>query len=260
MILHSQIIGEGKPFIILHGLLGMGDNWKTLARQFSLLGFEIHLVDQRNHGRSFHSDEFNYELLANDLYNYCKHHGLADLLLLGHSMGGKTAMQFATEHPDMVSKLLVADIAPKAYPQHHQDIFKALLSLDFERIKTRGEAEEVLSKYIKEAGIRQFLLKNLYWKEKGVLGLRANLEILNREIEEVGKPLPENAIYTGATLFLAGANSGYINAMDEILIKKHFPAASIVTISNAGHWLHAENPKEFYDRVTRFISGEDTEG
>ncbi|KAA3621742.1 MAG: alpha/beta fold hydrolase [Flavobacterium sp.] len=260
MILHSQILGEGRPFIILHGLLGMGDNWKTLARQFSLLGFEIHLVDQRNHGRSFHSDDFNYELLAEDLYNYCKYHSLSDLVLLGHSMGGKTAMQFATTYPEMVSKLLIADIAPKAYPPHHQDIFKALLSLDFERIKSRGEAEEVLSKYIKEAGIRLFLLKNLYWKEKGVLGLRANLEVLNREMEEVGEPLPENAIFTGATLFLAGANSGYIDAMDEILIKKHFPAASIVTISNAGHWLHAENPTEFYERVRRFLSEENTKG
>ncbi len=260
MILHSQIIGEGKPFIILHGLLGMGDNWKTLARQFSLLGFEIHLVDQRNHGRSFHSDDFNYELLAEDLYHYCEHHDLGDLVLLGHSMGGKAAMQFATTYPEMVSKLLIADIAPKGYPQHHQDIFKALLSLDFKQIKSRGEAEEVLSKYIKEVGIRQFLLKNLYWKEKGELALRANLEVLNREIEEVGKPLPENAVYTGATLFLAGANSGYIDAMDEILIKKHFPVASVVVISNAGHWLHAENPKEFYDRVRRFISEKDTKG
>jgi esterase len=255
MILHSQIIGKGKPFIILHGLLGMGDNWKTLSRQFSELGYEVHLVDQRNHGRSFHSEEFSYELMAEDLYKYCQYHELEGLVLLGHSMGGKTAMQFATQYPDMVSKLIVADIAPKAYPQHHQDIFKALRSLDLDTISSRGEAEEVLATYIKEAGVRLFLLKNLYWKEKGVLGLRANLEVLDREIEEVGKPLPEDVIYTGDTLFLAGGNSGYIEAMDEILIKKHFPMATIQTVSNAGHWLHAENPSEFYKLVTEFLSG-----
>ena len=113
MILHSSITGSGKPFVILHGFLGMGDNWKTLANQFAELGYAMHLVDQRNHGRSFHSDTFNYEVLAEDLMAYCQEHNLKDIVLLGHSMGGKTAMLFAMRYPELISKLIIADIAPK---------------------------------------------------------------------------------------------------------------------------------------------------
>lgn len=254
MILHSQIIGEGEPFIILHGLLGMSDNWKTLGRKFSELGYEMHLVDQRNHGRSFHSPDFNYEVTAVDLKNYCDHHQIESCVLMGHSMGGKTAMRFATLYPDRVSKLLVADITPKQYPHHHQDIFKALLSLDFNEISSRGEAEEVLSQYIHDTGIRLFLMKNLYWKEKGSLGLRANVEVLNEKIEEVGKALAKEARFEGETLFLGGANSGYIQPMDEILIKKHFPHARVDMVSNAGHWLHSENPEEYFQKVSGFLA------
>jgi esterase len=253
MALYSQILGEGTPFIILHGFLGMGDNWKTLGRKFADLGYEVHLVDQRNHGRSFHSEDFNYEVMAEDLLKYFEHHNIRTAILLGHSMGGKTAMQFATDHPDKVSKLIVADIAPKAYPQHHQDILKALQSLNFEKIKSRGEAEEVLSNFIKEEGVRLFLLKNLYWKEKGQLDLRINLKVLAENIDAVGEALAENSEFEGAALFLRGENSGYIDPYDEVLIKKHFPKASIKTISKAGHWVHAENPSEFYHNVMDFL-------
>ncbi|WP_034259557.1 alpha/beta fold hydrolase [Altibacter lentus] len=253
MKVHSQIIGEGAPLVILHGFLGSGDNWKTLGSQFAEVGFEVHLVDQRNHGRSFHDPEFSYDLMAGDLYHYCEEQGLKEIILLGHSMGGKTAMHFATTYPEKVQKLIVADIAPKAYPQHHQDILKALSSLDFSEIKSRGEAEEVLSAYIKDIGTRQFLLKNLYWKEKGQLALRMNLPVLSKEIEEVGKALPESALFSKATLFLKGEKSGYVEPMDEILIKKHFPKASIQSVKNAGHWLHAENPSEFYKKVIDFL-------
>ncbi len=254
MILHSQIIGKGEPFIILHGLLGMGDNWKTLGRQFSELGYEIHLVDQRNHGRSFHNKEFSYDIMAEDLKHYCDHQHIEKCVLMGHSMGGKTAMRFATLYPEKVSKLLVGDIAPKGYPQHHQDIFKALLLLDFNEIQARGDAEAVLSEYIKEQGIRLLLMKNLYWKEKGVMDFRANIEVLNARLEEVGKPLAEDARFEGQTLFLGGANSGYIEPLDELLINKHFPKASLDMVSNAGHWLHAENPVEYYEKVTKFLA------
>ncbi|MCW8981199.1 alpha/beta fold hydrolase [Altibacter sp.] len=253
MKVHSQIIGEGAPLVILHGFLGSGDNWKTLGSQFAEVGFEVHLVDQRNHGRSFHDPEFSYDLMAGDLYHYCEEQGLKEIILLGHSMGGKTAMHFATTYPEIVQKLIVADIAPKAYPKHHQDILKALSSLDFSEIKSRGEAEEVLSAYIKDIGTRQFLLKNLYWKEKGQLALRMNLPVLSKEIEEVGKALPESALFSKATLFLKGEKSGYVEPMDEILIKKHFPKASIQSVKNAGHWLHAENPSEFYKKVIDFL-------
>jgi len=253
MILHSQIIGQGKPLLILHGFLGMGDNWKSLGNKFTESGFEVHLVDQRNHGRSFHSDTFSYSLMVDDLKEYCDYHKLDKINLLGHSMGGKTAMLFAVSFPQKVTKLIIADIGPKAYPQHHQDIIKALFSLDFSEIKTRGEADKVLSEYIKEIGIRQFLLKNLYWIEKGQLGLRINLSVLAARIEEVGKALPEDTIYRGEVLFLKGSKSGYIEKKDEILIEKHFPNFQICAVSEAGHWLHAENPSEFYEYVVNFL-------
>lgn len=252
-VLHSQIIGEGTPFIILHGFLGMSDNWKTLGNQFAGDGYQVHLVDQRNHGRSFHSDDFSYALMAEDLKNYCEHHSLSEIILLGHSMGGKVAMLFAVTYPDMVSKLLVADIGPRAYPSHHQDILKALSLLDFSKIKKRSEADALLSDYIKDLGTRQFLLKNLYWKHKGELGLRVNLPVLTKNIEAIGEALPEGTIFEKATLFLKGSKSEYIIISDEFLIIKHFPNAKIMNVSNAGHWLHSENPKEFYQFVTNFL-------
>ncbi|WP_197463458.1 alpha/beta fold hydrolase [Cochleicola gelatinilyticus] len=253
MILHSQIIGAGKPFVILHGFLGMSDNWKTLGGKFSEAGYQVHLVDQRNHGRSFHSNEFSYTVMAEDLKEYCDHHNFSEIVLLGHSMGGKTAMEFATKYPELVSKLIVADIGPKAYPQHHQDILKALASLDFSKINSRGEAEDVLSEYIKDTGTRLFLLKNLYWKSKGVLALRMNLPVLTSNINAVGVALTEGAVFKKDTLFMRGSKSGYIEDMDDILIKKHFPSSHIETVSNAGHWLHAENPSEFYQIVMNFL-------
>ena len=254
MLLHSNIIGEGRPFIILHGFLGMSDNWKTLGNQFNELGFEVHLIDQRNHGRSFHDDAFNYEVLAEDLKDYCDENKLTDIVLLGHSMGGKTAMLFATLYPEMVSKLLVADISPRFYPVHHDGILSGLSALDFEALKSRGEADKVLSNYVSEVGTRMFLLKNLYWVEKGQLGLRINLEVLKNEVGEVGESLPSYARFEKDTLFLRGDRSEYIGVGDEAIIKNHFSKAEIVTISNAGHWLHAENPKAFFEAVVNFVN------
>ncbi|GAA4799932.1 alpha/beta fold hydrolase [Litoribaculum gwangyangense] len=254
MLLSSNILGEGKPFVILHGFLGMSDNWKTLGTQFSEVGFQVHLIDQRNHGRSFWSNTFNYEVLAEDLKNYCEEHQLLDVILLGHSMGGKTAMLFATEHPEMVSKLLVADISPRFYPVHHDGILNGLSALNFDNIKSRGEADDVLSHYVSDFGTRQFLLKNLYWKEKGTLALRMNLEVLKNEVAEVGEALPTYAVFEKDTLFLRGDRSEYIGIDDENIIKNHFPKAKIETISNAGHWLHAENPDEFFEAVMDFVS------
>lgn len=254
MLLHSNIIGEGKPFIILHGFLGMGDNWKTLAKKFSSLGYEVHLVDQRNHGRSFHDPNFSYSIMVEDLKEYLVHFQLDNVVLLGHSMGGKTAMQFATTYPEKVSKLIIADIAPKSYPLHHQDILKALTALDFQEVDSRKKADEVLSQYISNLGIRQFLLKNLYWVEKGQLDLRINLPILVENIDEIGKSLPQEKQFNGHTIFLRGDRSGYVEDVDEYLIKKQFPKATIQTVSNAGHWLHAENPTDFYTEVKTFLS------
>ena len=252
-ILYSNIIGEGKPFVILHGFLGMSDNWKTLGTQFSEQGFQVHLVDQRNHGRSFHSNDFSYELLAEDLKNYCKAHELKDVVLLGHSMGGKTAMLFSALYPELVSKLIVADISPRFYPVHHDTILEGLSQLDFDIIKTRGQADKVLADYVSDMGTRQFLLKNLYWIEKGKLALRINLEVLKNEVSEIGEPLPTHAVFNKDTLFLRGDRSEYIGVGDESIIKSHFPNAKIVSIANSGHWLHAENPKDFFKEVVQFV-------
>ncbi|WP_242202831.1 alpha/beta fold hydrolase [Aestuariivivens insulae] len=253
MLLHSNIIGEGKPFIILHGFLGMNDNWKTLGKQFGDQGFQVHLVDQRNHGRSFWSNDFNYELLAEDLKTYCEHYQLKDIILLGHSMGGKTAMLFSALYPEIVSKLLVADISPRFYPVHHDMILEGLSALNFDEVKSRGEADNILSNYVSEFGTRQFLLKNLYWVEKGRLGLRINLDVLKREVSEIGEALPAFAVFEKETLFLRGDRSEYIGVDDESIITNHFPNAKIVTIANSGHWLHAENPEDFFDEVIKFV-------
>ena len=252
-ILHSNIIGEGQPFVILHGFLGMSDNWKTLGRQFSEQGFELHMIDQRNHGRSFWSDAFNYEILAEDLKHYCDAHQLKDIILLGHSMGGKTAMLFATEYPDIVSKLVIADISPRFYPIHHDAILEGLSILNFDTIKSRGQADTILSNYVSDFGTRQFLLKNLYWIEKGKLALRINLDVLKNEVAEIGEALPSYSRFEKDTLFLRGDRSEYIGVDDERLIINHFPKAKIGNISNSGHWLHAENPKDFFEAVMQFV-------
>ncbi|MBC3756929.1 alpha/beta fold hydrolase [Hyunsoonleella sp. SJ7] len=240
--------------VILHGFLGMSDNWKTHGKNFAELGYEVHLVDQRNHGHSFHDDAFSYEVLAEDLKHYCDAKNLKDIILLGHSMGGKTAMLFASQYPEMIDKLLVADISPRFYPVHHQDILNGLSALDFDIVKSRGEADKVLSTYVSDPGTRMFLLKNLYWVEKGQLGLRINLEVLREEVSEVGEPLPSYARFEGEALFLRGDRSEYIGAEDERIIKNHFSKADIVNIPNAGHWLHAENPKAFFEAVVAFLN------
>lgn len=256
MLLHSNILGEkqGQSFVILHGFLGMGDNWKTLGKKFSEHGFEAHLIDQRNHGSSFWDDTFNYHVMVEDLKHYCDHFKISNIILLGHSMGGKTAMLFAAMYPELVSKLIIADISPRFYPLHHETILEGLNALDFEIIKSRGEADTVLSKYISDFGTRQFLLKNLYWKAKGQLALRMNLKVLTNQIDEVGEALPSNAIFNKDTLFLRGEKSNYITSEDEISIRHHFSKAKIESIKNAGHWLHAENPKGFFDVTMQFVN------
>ncbi len=252
-ILHSKILGKGNPLLILHGYFGMGDNWKSLANKFAE-HFEVHLIDQRNHGRSFHTDDFSYELMVEDLENYINHHQLKKVNLIGHSMGGKTAMLFATSFPKFVNKLIVADISPRYYSPHHQFILEALNTVDFSKITKRSEVAKILSKYIDEEGIKQFLLKNVYWIEKGQLAYRFNLESLTENVEEVGVALPSFTVFEGDTLFLKGANSGYISNDDLPLIEAHFPKAIVKTIKNAGHWLHAENPQDFYNEVMMFLN------
>lgn len=251
-ILHSKIIGEGKPLLILHGYFGNGDNWKSIANNLQD-SFQIHLIDQRNHGRSFHSDAFDYELMVEDLRNYIKHHQLEKVHLLGHSMGGKTVMLFAVEYPELVTKLIVADISPRMYPPHHHDILDALNSIDFTIQNSRKLVDLKLAELIPEVGVRQFLLKSVYWREKGKLDFRFNLDSLTENNNEVGAALPSFTVFEGETLFLKGENSGYISSNEEPIINAHFPNHKIVSIKNAGHWLHAENPKDFLSALKDFL-------
>ncbi|MBL7886110.1 MAG: alpha/beta fold hydrolase [Flavobacterium sp.] len=252
-MLYSRIEGQGKPLLIIHGFLGMSDNWKTLGSQFAANGFEVHLLDLRNHGRSFHSDEFNYEMMVNDLLEYCNHYQLNDVSIIGHSMGGKVAMLFAVTYPEKVEKLIVADIGPKYYAPHHQDILAGLNAVDFSQKPSRTEVEEILYPYIPDFGTRQFLMKNLFWKTPEQLDFRFNLEVFNKKIEEIGTALPEQTIFEKPTLFIRGGNSKYIVEADFPKIKQHFPQFQLSTIPNVGHWLHAENPKLFFEETLEFL-------
>lgn len=246
---HSGVRG----LLILHGFLGMSDNWKTLGKQYAQEGFEVHILDLRNHGRSFHSEGFSYELMVQDVYEYCKANNLIKISIIGHSMGGKTAMLLATTYPEMVDKLIVADIGPKFYPQHHQSILEGLNTVDFSKKPSRNEVEEILSQYIPDFGARQFLMKSLYWQEPGQLAFRFNLQVFNTKIEEIGKPLPDNSVFNKPTLFIRGGNSNYILDEDFENIKKHFPDSRIETVPNVGHWIHAENPLLFYEMTSSFL-------
>ncbi len=253
MELYSRIEGEGKSLLIIHGFLGMSDNWKTLGSQFALQGFQVHLLDMRNHGKSPHSEEFTYAAMVQDVYDYCAEHQLEKINLLGHSMGGKIAMLFATTYPEKVEKLIVADIGPKYYAPHHQTILAGLNAIDFSKQPSRANVEETLSLYIKDFGTRQFLLKNLYWVEPGQLGFRFNLDVFNRKIETIGNALPFENHFDKSTLFLRGDKSDYILDSDFETIRHHFPDAEIRTVKNAGHWLHAENPGDFYEMALDYL-------
>ena len=253
MELHSSILGDGKPFIILHGFLGMSDNWKTVGKKIAEKGYEVHLLDQRNHGKSPHTDDFSYELLAEDLENYCRQHKLENIVLMGHSMGGKTAMLAACNHEELVEKLIVVDIAPKYYAPHHQQILEGLTALDEAKLTSRGDAEDFLEKFIPGTGVRLFLLKNLYWKTKDQLALKLNLEALKANIENIGEALPENKSFGKPALFIKGEKSNYIEKTDELYIRKIFPKSVFVSIKDAGHWVHAENMKAFLQTVLQFV-------
>jgi pimeloyl-ACP methyl ester carboxylesterase len=253
-MLYSKIEGSGKPLLILHGFLGMSDNWKTLGVQFASEGFEVHILDLRNHGRSFQSEEFSYELMVEDIVKYCNENHLEKINLIGHSMGGKTAMLLAARYPELVDKLIVADIGPKYYAPHHQDILAGLNAVDFTLKPSRNEVEGIVSNYIPDFGTRQFLLKNLYWQEPGQLAFRFNLAVFNKKITEIGVSLPADLVFEKPTLFIRGGNSNYILDEDFEAIKVQFPNAIFETIPNAGHWLHAENPALFYQLSLSYLN------
>ena len=253
-LLHSRIIGSGQPVVVLHGFLGMSDNWKSVGNRYAEHGFQVHLVDQRNHGRSFWSDSFNYTLMVEDLKNYLNHYSLENILLLGHSMGGKTAMRFSCTYPQRVEKLLVADIAPRYYPPHHQTIMEALSAVPRETLRSRVQADQILAGYLTDASIRQFLLKSLHWADRERLDFRFNLEVLRDKLVEVGEALPEDLSFENPTLFLRGDQSDYIQEKDLELIHDHFPMARLETIERAGHWPHAENAGQFISKSLEFLN------
>jgi pimeloyl-ACP methyl ester carboxylesterase len=252
MKLNFRKTGSGQPLVILHGLFGSADNWFSIARELEK-DFTLYLVDQRNHGDSPHSDEWNYRVMVKDLLELFEDEGLSEVFLMGHSMGGKTAMNFALAHPRRVKKLIVADIAPRYYSVHHQRILEGLNAISLSEIKSRKDADDQLAQYIVEPGIRQFLLKSL-GRDKNGFAWKINLPVITKNIEEVGKALPEDRKYKGPTLFLAGANSNYIQQSDLPDILDHFPNYEIEFIADAGHWLHAEKPEAVIQQVRQFLT------
>lgn len=253
MKLFYRKFGQGQPLIILHGLFGQCDNWNTLAKQFSENGLEVFIVDLRNHGLSPHSEVWNYQVMSEDILELINDNELQNVILMGHSMGGKVAMQFAVDHPQVLNKLIVVDISPKYYPMHHQHVLDALQAVDFNVVKNRKEAEEILSKYISDFGTKQFLLKNIYWKTETELAWRFNLKVIVEQIENVGEALISDTVCSIPTLFIRGEKSNYILDEDRNSIQDIFPHYTLETIKDAGHWVHAEKPKEFFDCVMKFI-------
>ena len=252
MKLNHKILGQGQPLIILHGLFGMLDNWKTLGKLWSEK-YQVILVDLRNHGHSPHDPELNYQVMMEDLEELTDDLFLDEINIIGHSMGGKLAIKFAQSYPELINKLIVADIGPKKYPIHHNQILDGLTSVNLDQMKSRQDVKKQLSEYIEQEHIIQFFLKNLYWKEKGVLAWRFNLDSVVNNIQHVGDDLLHQA-FEKPTLFIRGEGSNYILDEDIPAIKKSFPNYELNTIPNAGHWLHAENPKMFFELVDRFLS------
>lgn len=252
-VLHSKIIGDKpKHLLILHGLFGQSDNFATLSKQFAEF-YTVHAIDLRNHGRSFHSDDMSFDVMSDDILNYLNHHQIETCYLLGHSLGGRSVIEFSYKHPEKIDKLIVADMAPKAYPPHHQGIIKALNSVDFDKVEKRSDVEETLKQYIPDIGTRQFLLKNVYHAENGKYAFRFNLKTLTDSYDGMVGGNLTDGIFEKPTLFLRGAKSNYVLDEDFDLIRKHFPQVEIQTISNSGHWVHAENPQEFFQKTIAFL-------
>ncbi len=251
MKLHYKAIGEGKPLIILHGLFGSGDNWQTLARRYSD-EYEVFLVDQRNHGHSPHTEEFSYQLMAEDLAEFVEDQRFDEFAVMGHSMGGKTAMVYAMEFDQGLDQLIIVDMAPKSYPVNHGAIMKGLKKADFTKLSSRKEVIEHMMRYENNQATLQFLAKNLYWIEKGKLAWRFNVDAIDREMMHlVGQPVEGESHVQ--TLFIRGGQSNYILVEDEGLLKTNFPFSTLFSIENAGHWVHAEDPETFYEISRSFL-------
>jgi pimeloyl-ACP methyl ester carboxylesterase len=241
--------------VILHGLFGISDNWVTFGRR---LGEEssVFIPDLRNHGQSPHSNLFDYPSMVEDIYEFTEEQGLDEFVLMGHSLGGKIAMEFASLYPEKVLKLIVVDISLRRYSgdRDHQRLINAMLQVDFARAASRSDVERQLAETVKSTKIRQFLLKNVYWRDKSTMGWRLNLAAINDNLplifDSVGKGNP----FMRPALFIRGEDSDYILGEDEPLIHQQFPASAIKTISGASHWVHADAPEAFYKVVETFLA------
>ena len=252
MKLNYKVFGQGKPLIILHGLFGSLDNWQTMARKMSEEDCLVYIVDQRNHGHSPHHDDMNYGLMADDLHELMMDNGITSANMIGHSMGGKTVMQFALDYPDMVDKLVVADMAPVEFDGGHQEIFKALFEVDLDSINSRKEAEDVLARRIPEFSVRQFLMKGLYRGKERNFEWRFNLPVIYEHYQDILAPIDSEDEFEGDTLFLKGNFSNYVRPEHKPILDRYFPNHTIQGI-DAGHWLHAEKPEEFLQAVKQFL-------
>lgn len=253
MKLHYKVFGNGESLIILHGLFGMLDNWRTVARKLEDK-YQCILVDLRNHGKSPHADEMNYKVLADDVNELIDDLQLQSPVVLGHSMGGKTAMQLALTHPESMQKIIVVDISPTRYPPHHEVILKAIESVEPSKLKERLEAEEILRSYLgdDEANI-QFLLKNISRKPEGGFEWKANMPVLINQYDDLMDGIHTDAVFDKPALFIRGEHSNSLKDEDWPVIVKLFPHARLVTIANAGHWVHADQPQALIDTLMTFM-------
>lgn len=246
MKLNFRKIGEGpQPIIILHGIFGSSDNWITFAKSLDESQFSIYLLDQRNHGQSPWSEDFDYDYLADDLKEFIEDLTLPHPIIMGHSMGGKTVMQFDLKYPNIAKKIIIVDIAPKFYPVHHDAILAGLNSMALDKIQSRQDANDHLKRFIELEGIRQFILKNLYRDENQNFKFRINLKVITQKIDVVGHELIYKKHSDTPTFFIKGENSHYIQVEDERLIAEIFPNFYIYSVPNAGHWVQADNPIDF---------------
>lgn len=252
MQLHYQSYGQGRPLIVLHGLFGSSTNWnslsKALADRYCVLA-----VDQRNHGSSPHSDDLSYALLADDLHEFMQQQQLQSAYLLGHSMGGKTVMEFSLRYPAAVERLVVVDIAPRPYPPRHDEIFEALCDLDLSAYSSRSALDAALAERIPDLATRQFLLTNATRDESGGFRWKLNLPAIEQNYAEISSGIQTGRSFDGPTLFVRGERSDYVQPADEPQIRTLFPQSTIVTVSGAGHWIHAEAPAEFARIVREFL-------
>ena len=257
MKLFYRHFGEGQPLIILHGIFGISDNWVTLGKRLAAK-FSVYIPDLRNHGQSPHSSTFNYIAMADDLMEFIEDHQLKNPMIIGHSMGGKVAMTFTLEHPEMVSKLVIVDISPRKYPGRnvHFDMIAAMMAVDFDTVSTRDEVEAILEQSIPDRRIRLFVMKNLYRKTRNTFDWRLNLKAISANMDYVFDGIDTPVQYTGPTLFIKGGNSDYISGEDFPLIYKNFPTANIRTIAGASHWVHADSPNELCRLFSMFLGKE----